>query len=280
MALSPKAQLDAHQLRAKKSFGQNFLTDVGVAQRIAQLAVPEGQPLVVVEIGAGLGALTRPLLEAQPRKLIAIERDRDLVPVLRCNFEAELAQGCLQVVEGDAKQVDWGDLVSGFEEGKVLVGNLPYQLTGTILRKCMHHSGLFSNSVFMVQLEVAQRAMAAAGSSEYGALSVFSQSQFEVTKEFVVRSGAFYPQPRVDSAVVSFRTRREVLVPLTPVFETVVKSAFQQRRKKLRSAWSGLLGLSNEQLASVAAQADVDLDQRGETLDVAAFARVADLLGR
>ncbi|HVW25959.1 MAG TPA: 16S rRNA (adenine(1518)-N(6)/adenine(1519)-N(6))-dimethyltransferase RsmA [Polyangiaceae bacterium] len=275
---SPRELLERHRLRAKHPFGQNFLADAGIARKIAELATtPPGG--TVVEIGAGLGALTRPLLERASR-VIAIERDRDLVPALGEEFRSAIDAGSLSLVEADAKQVDYAALLDGAATPKAIAGNLPYQLTGPLLRLAVDHARRFDRAVYMVQLEVAERLVAKASEPEYGALTVFVNAAFTVERKLLVRRGAFYPQPRVDSAVVVLTPREVPLCDETDEFRAVVKAAFSQRRKTLRNAWRALPGMNEERLASAAAGAGIDLDARGETLDAAAFARMASELTR
>lgn len=275
--LRPKDHLSALGLRPKHHFGQNFLADEGLARRIAELCTPR-QDGVVVEIGAGLGALTAPLL-TRARTLVAIERDRDLVPALRARFADEIAAGQLVIEEADAKTLDWFAHFT-LEEQVQLAGNLPYQITGPLLERLCAVAQRLAHAVVLVQLEVAARLVAKPGADDYGALSVFVQAQFEATREIVVRRGAFYPQPNVDSAVVSLAPRRPPVAHETPAFRELVQRAFQQRRKQLRNAWRGASDASDEQLAAAARSAGIDLSQRGETLEVGQFWQMAQELAR
>jgi 16S rRNA (adenine1518-N6/adenine1519-N6)-dimethyltransferase len=263
-------------LKAKKNFGQNFLVDRGVAGRIAELAAYE-EGGTVVEVGAGLGALTEPLLRRAAR-VVAIERDRDLCPILREIFAEPISQGRLIVREADAKQIDVGAELAGAPAPRVVAGNLPYQLTGPLLERTTSLGRTIDRAVFMVQSEVAERLAAEPASDAYGALSIFVGAGFRVSRAFAVGSGAFHPRPGVESAVV-------VLTPLLPpraeetdAFRGAVRAAFAQRRKTLRNAWRAL-----GPPAVIAASADavgIDLDRRGETLSVEEFARFASELAR
>ncbi|HEX4335684.1 MAG TPA: 16S rRNA (adenine(1518)-N(6)/adenine(1519)-N(6))-dimethyltransferase RsmA [Polyangiaceae bacterium] len=275
-ALSPRLLLEHYGLRPKHPFGQNFLSDAGIARQIAELATtPPGG--TVIEIGAGLGALTRPLLDRAAR-VVAIERDRELVPALADEFREAIDEKRLELVEADAKQFDYASLLDGATGPKTIAGNLPYQLTGPLLRLTVELAPRFDRAVYMVQLEVAARLTAKASEEDYGALTVFVNAALEVERKLVVRRGAFYPQPNVDSAVVLLRPRAEPLSLETTEFRAVVKAAFSQRRKTLRNAWRGLPNVTPEQLKLAAERANVDLDARGETLDTAAFARMASEL--
>jgi 16S rRNA (adenine1518-N6/adenine1519-N6)-dimethyltransferase len=226
----------------------------------------------VVEIGAGLGALTEPLL-ARAAKVVAIERDRDLCPILREAFTAAIAAGKLEIVEADAKRADLAALLASGPLPRCLAGNLPYQLTGPLLEIATSLSEVIDRAVFMVQLEVADRLVAAPATADYGALTVFVSAAFEVTRAMKVSRGAFQPRPGVDSAVVVLTPRRPPRAKETEQFRAAVRAAFAQRRKTLRNAWSKL-GAAAE-ISSRAAAAGIDLDRRGETLSVEEFARFA-----
>ncbi len=270
-SLSPKTLLEHYQLRAKKHFGQNFLADAQLAGRIARLATePPGG--TVVEIGAGLGALTAPLLDRAAR-VVAIERDRDLVPVLEDRFADAVMEARLQIVEADAKQADYMRLLAG-PEPQVMAGNLPYQITGPLLQTAVRLARHVARVVVLVQLEVAERLAADPGTGAYGALTVFVRAQYAVRRALVVRRGAFYPQPGVDSAVVVLDPLARALAEETPLFREVVHAAFAQRRKKLRNAWRALD--TRGDLEAAASRAGIDLDARGETLSPADFARMAN----
>jgi 16S rRNA (adenine1518-N6/adenine1519-N6)-dimethyltransferase len=246
------------------------LADEHLAARIAELAVPTPAG-TAIEIGAGLGALTRPLLD-RARCVIAIERDRDMCRFLREDLEQHLLSGRLALLEADAKAIGLSELVAGRPAPHVLTGNLPYQISGPILRLATAAAGSVARVVFLVQLEVAERVIALPATEEYGALSVFLQARFEARRVLLVRRGAFYPQPSVDSAVISLAPRATPLAGETQAFRELVVAAFAQRRKKLRNAWHGVLGLDADALARAAREADIDLDVRGETLSPGQFA--------
>jgi 16S rRNA (adenine1518-N6/adenine1519-N6)-dimethyltransferase len=272
---SAKAELERHGLRAKRTLGQNFLTDRGLCERIAALVAPAGQG--VLEIGAGLGALTAPLL-ARGSEVLAIETDRSLSAVLREKFASELADGKLRLLEADAREVDLGECLNTLAPPRTLAGNLPYQLSGLLLRRAVDLAGACQRLVFLLQLEVVDRMCAAPDTAAYGALSVFVQSAYRPRRELVVRRGAFYPQPGVDSAVVLLEPLTATVSPPSAEFSLVVRSAFEKRRKTLRNAWRSGLGLPTERLEKLAAVAGIDLNARGETLSVDAFARMAAVL--
>ena len=265
--------LRARGLAPKKGFGQNFLADPETARRIAEAAAtPPGGS--VLEIGAGLGALTRPLLERAAR-VVAVERDRDLVPILREELAAVVADGRLEVLEADAVQVDWVAALVAGPPPHVVAGNLLYQITGRLIEQATQVADRIDRAVFMVQLEVAERLVAGPGTKSYGALSVFVQAAFDVRRLLIARAGAFYPRPDVDSACVVLTPWRPRRAEETARFREAVRAAFGARRKTLRNAWKGLYGWTPEALGRRAAEAGISLDARGETLGVEQFARIA-----
>ncbi len=267
-----RALLQRHGLHPKKHLGQNFLTDRAMATRIAELAVPASGG-TVIEIGAGVGALTRPLLDRCTR-VIAIERDPDLLPILAEQFDTQIRSGTLELCDEDARRLSFVDALEGAPTPHVLAGNLPYYITGPLLERATGISERVSRVVFLVQLEVAARLTAAPSTPEYGALTVFVRAAFRAKRRFIIRSGAFFPKPRVDSAVVLLEPHDVPLARETHEFRAVVRAAFGQRRKKLKNAWRGLLARSDEEVAAAAKRAEISLDLRGETLDVTDFARM------
>ena len=270
---SPKQLLSEWNLRAKHHFGQNFISNLELSEKIAERAV-QGQGGTVIEIGAGLGALTAPLL-TRANKVVAIERDRDLVPFLHGKFEQYIHDGRLVVLEEDAKATDYLRQFGIGPAPFILAGNLPYQITGPLLRRAVELASVIERAVLMVQLEVADRLCASPGSRSYGALSVFAQACFSVQRVSVVKRGAFYPQPNVDSAIIELNPLHPFVSEESPLFREIVQLAFRYRRKILRNAWSGLTLAAVSDLASAAARSEIDLDARGETLSVHHFARLA-----
>lgn len=272
----PGRTLGRFGLRPKKSFGQNFLRDPRTPARIAELC-PEG-PCRIVEIGAGLGALTFALLE-RGHRVIAIERDRDLVPVLHALAEEAGQLDRLTLLEEDAKVIDPASLFHalGSEGPRVLLGNVPYNLTGTLLRKATLARASLDLAVFLVQREVADRLAAPPNGEAYGALSVFAQAAFRVEPAFLVGRNSFVPVPNVDSRVVVLRPLEPPRAEETEAFRALVKAAFEQRRKTLRNAWSGVCS-DRQRLQAAAQQAGVSLDARGETLAVEDFERMSRAL--
>jgi 16S rRNA (adenine1518-N6/adenine1519-N6)-dimethyltransferase len=263
-------------LHPKKSFGQNFLVAGAISRAIASACVRDDEVgrARVVEIGAGTGALTR-LLAERASVLVAIERDRDLIPVLARELHGTRAR----IVEADARSFDWTALLGDPREGspRVLCGNLPYAITGPLIRLAIDRVASVDRVVFMVQDEVAHRLTAAPGSKAFGALTVFVQAAFDVRRILRVPAGAFHPAPDVTSAVVELVACHPPRARETESFRRLVRAAFQSRRKTLRNAWAAVAS-DPAALESAASRAGIALTVRGETLSVDAFSRMATAL--
>jgi 16S rRNA (adenine1518-N6/adenine1519-N6)-dimethyltransferase len=275
----PRAVLRGAGLHPKKALGQNFLVAEPIARAIAEACVPDAEVgrARVVEIGAGTGALTRWLIE-RARHVVAIERDRELAPLLG----EQLGAATATVVEADARTTDLAALLGPEDAGtpRVLCGNLPYAITGELLRRAVEEASHFERAVFMVQSEVATRLAASPGGKEWGALTVFVHAAFSVRRVLRAPPGAFHPAPAVSSAVVELLPLRPPRAVETPAFRMLVKRGFEARRNTLRNAWAGLAP-DAASLERAAQRAGISLTARGETLDVEAFARMeAELVER
>jgi 16S rRNA (adenine1518-N6/adenine1519-N6)-dimethyltransferase len=277
LAESPRDVLARHGLGAKKSWGQNFLVDPTVHERIAG-AVAAGPDDVVIEIGAGLGTLTTALLRATeppPRQIIAIERDPDMLAVLR----AELATEPRIVVHAaDAVQFDFVAAAAEAGAPLLVVGNLPYQITTALLFAIIEAGPAVARAVVMVQREFAERVVAPPGDKTYGRLSVMVQQRMNVKRLFHVPPGAFFPRPRVVSSVLLLARRERPLAPVRdePLFARVVREAFGTRRKMLRRSLGDAFG--DATATGALAAAAIAGTRRPEELSVSEFARIADAL--
>jgi 16S rRNA (adenine1518-N6/adenine1519-N6)-dimethyltransferase len=278
MTSDARAVLRRSGLAPKKSFGQNFLVSQHTVDAIAAACIPDSEVgrARVLELGAGTGALTR-ALALRARSVVAVERDRDLVPVLTEEL-ADLPEGRVRIVEGDAQAVDPRELLGAADPDspRVLCGNLPYQITGRLLERAVVNADDVERVVFMVQLEVADRLAAEPGSKTYGALTVFVRAAFRTAKILTVGPGSFHPPPDVTSAVIRLEPERPRRALETDTFRAIVKGAFGTRRKTLRNAWRGVAPL--DVIAAAAAKAGISLDARGETLSVDQFAAMAAAL--
>lgn len=250
---------------ARKRFGQHFLVDAGVIRRIVDAVAPREDDLMA-EIGPGLGAITRPLLE-RLRHLHVIEIDRDIAARLR----AEHDPAKVTIHEGDALRFDFSTLGDRLR----LVGNLPYNISTPLLFHVGADTSRLRDCHFMLQREVVERMVAEPGGGEYGRLSVMLQYRFSMDRIIDVPPDAFRPPPKVQSAVVR-------MIPVTPevvaddhaMFSELVRRAFTQRRKTLRNAVSGLIDEAGIE------EAGLDPGDRPETIGVEGFVRAANVIVR
>jgi len=250
----------------RKRFGQHFLHDPYVLSRIVAAIAPQAGD-VLVEIGPGEGALTRPLLERIPR-LIAIEIDRDLAAGLAAEFSPDR----LEVVVADALDFDFSVLPAGLR----VVGNLPYNVSTPLLFHLAGFADRVRDMQFMLQREVVDRMAAQHSTPEYGRLSVMLQRRFRVERLFRVPPGAFRPPPKVESAVVRLTPLPASEIPDVDekVFGAVVTRAFGARRKTLRNALSSLIDAAGlEQLG-------VDPGLRPENVSPENYIRIAIEIAR
>ena len=269
MSSTPADILRRHHLKPKKEWGQNFLGDDNILESIAE-ACSLTKEDAVVELGAGLGHLTRHLA-ATGAQVTAVERDRELVAVL----ELELKLPNVKVLAANAAELDFAK-VAGVPKA-VVCGNLPYHLSSTILFEVLDQRATVSRAVFLLQKEVAERIAAGPGGRDYGLLSVLLQAYAEVELLFVVHPGSFLPPPKVDSAVV----RIDVLPkPRADVkdharFVKLVKAAFSMRRKILLNGLKSDKTLGDAAtLQQALATAGIDPLRRAETLSAAEFAAI------
>ena len=267
----------------KKKYGQNFLTNESVVERIAASALPEvpdpEEKLGILEIGPGIGVLTEKL-SAVAHKVTAVEIDTTLLPILD-----KILADCpnVHVVNNDVMKVDLPLLVAEEFDGctrLAVCANLPYYITTPILMALLESGLPFSSITIMVQKEVAERLCAPAGSEAYGAITAVLSYYGQAKRLFTVSAGNFVPAPKVDSAVVQIKLHKAppVEVESEAKLFAVIKAAFGQRRKTLQNALSSLPGVSKEQIASAIAEAGFAPTVRGEALDLAAFAKIANLL--
>jgi 16S rRNA (adenine1518-N6/adenine1519-N6)-dimethyltransferase len=250
--------------KARKRFGQNFLHDRHVIDRIVRAIHPKaGERLV--EIGPGLGALTLPLLQAAGR-LEVVELDRDLIPKLA---EQCAGKGELLIHSADALKFDFCSLAT---DGKLrLAGNLPYNISTPLIFHLLDQARCIDDMHFMLQKEVVERLAAKPDTSDYGRLSVMVQFRCKVEQLFIVPPGAFTPAPKVESAIVRLEPYAEPPVNVdAAVLEKLVAQAFGQRRKTLRNTLKGLLD------AEAIEAAGIDPQRRAETLSLQEFAALAN----
>lgn len=273
---APRTLLNAWNLLARKELGQNFLTDPALAGCIVESA-GIGDDDVVLEIGAGLGALT--IAAAQrARRTIAVEKDAQLVPLLR----TELLAGGLDTVsirQDNIFSLDLGRLAQTEGRPLTVIGNLPYNISSQVLVKLIRERRAVSRAVLMFQKELADRLLAGPGGKTYGRLSVMLQYCADVKELLSIGPEMFFPRPKVASVVlgIDFKAVIEPRVRNEALLGRVVQAAFGQRRKTLRNALSaGLLPLDSDGALRVLETARIDPRRRAETLSVAEFVVLTD----
>lgn len=265
------------KIRPKKALGQNFLTDRNVLNRIVEAAgISAGDR--VIEVGPGRGSLTR-LLAEKGAQVVAVELDRELVPLLEREFAG---RENVEIVQADILEADLRQLLHTRREGKwKVVANLPYNISSQVLIRFLDNHDLFSRLLLMLQREVGERLVAPPSCKEYGILSVYLALHFDIYREFIVKPGAFYPAPKVDSVVLRFEPIQKPRADVgdEAFFRKVVRAAFGQRRKTLWNCLksAGLLPCG-EMLTDALAGCGIDGGRRGETLSLDEFAALSRAL--
>jgi len=254
--------------KARKRFGQNFLTDSSVIDRIVQSINPQTEDKLV-EIGPGLGALTCPLMAALG-KMDVIELDRDIIPKLRMNCGLT---GELNIHNVDVLNFDFSELVKDSEQLRV-IGNLPYNISTPIIFHLVNYSKIIKDMHFMLQKEVVERLAAKHNTSDYSRLSVMAQYHFKVSPLFLVPPESFDPRPKVDSAIVRLQPHKDKPVDVgdEKIFASLIRQAFSQRRKTLRNVLKETCTV--DQMTS----ANIDPAQRAQEISLQQFADLSRII--
>ena len=276
-----KAVLERHGFTFKKSFGQNFLTDTNILQKIVDTAEIDDR-VNVIEIGPGIGALTEFLAE-RAAQVMAFEIDHRLVPILADTLRDF---DNVTVVNEDILKVDLAQHIQNFKNPELpikVVANLPYYITTPILMHLIESGIPFSEFVVMMQKEVADRISAQPNTKAYGSLSIAVQYYMTAKVAFIVPRTVFVPAPNVDSAILKMVRRPEpaVAVEDESFFFKVSKASFTHRRKTLWNNLTGYFGKTEEvkdKLTKALDQAGLSPSVRGEALSLAEFASLADAL--
>lgn len=284
MRIDTRTALKKYNIRPTKSLGQNFLTDDGIIKRIVDEAQIKCSDLVI-EIGPGLGSMTIELA-ARAGKVVAVEIDRHLIPVLRENLKEYRN---VIILNKDVLKVDIKAEIlgmpelsdNGFKLDEIkVVANLPYYITTPVIMKLLEQELPLTSMVFMVQEEVAERMAAEPGGKEYGALSVAVQYYSKPQKLFNVPPHYFIPQPGVESSIIRLDVYKVPPVQVNDknVFFKTVKAAFGQRRKTLVNALynSGYFTKSRDEIKEILNSMHVAENQRGETLSIMQFAQLSN----
>jgi len=265
---NPHQVLRAHGLKAKKALGQNFLTDMGVVERIAQSGGLTSES-VVFEIGAGCGTLTH-ALAARAKRVVALEYDDDLIGILR--DEMSYAPS-VELMHGDVRKLDWSALSEALGDSVTVYGNLPYYLSSEILLSLLRGPLPWSRACFLVQLEFAQRVCAPPGDRRAGSISALTHLLTYPSVLFQVPASSFTPAPKVESAVMVLERRAEPAFDVGDArsFRAIVKALFAQRRKMARRSLKPLCPEPDRLLESCG----LDPSARGERFSLEELAALS-----
>ena len=268
---SPRNLLRAWDLKPKKRMGQNFLTDPSTARTIIQRADLSPDD-VILEIGAGLGALTIPLARTV-RQVQAVEKDGHLIELLKTELLANRIANC-EIIAQDILEMDLNALAGTTTDKIIVVGNLPYGISSQILVKLIAARRTVKRAVLMFQKELAQRIAARPGGRQYGRIAAMLRYCADIRLLAEVKASVFYPPPKVDSAVIEIKFKPTL--PYGPHDEAmlfrVIKAAFGNRRKTLKNALGAAgLQIDSQTIMQALAAAGIDPSRRAETLNPAEF---------
>ena len=268
---SPKALLKAWNLRPKKRLGQHFLVDPSTADLIARHTRITSED-TVIEIGAGLGALTIPLARMAAR-VYAVEKDSQLTQLLKTELLVHNLTN-VQIIEQNILNVDLQELVQKSDRPLIVTGNLPYNISSQVIVQLIEARRLVKHAILMFQKELARRITAKPGKKDYGRLTVMLAYCADIKSIATVNASLFYPAPKVDSEVVeiNFNVNRQYPPHDEVMLFQVIKAAFGNRRKTLKNALSASgLRIAPEVARQALISAGIDPGRRAETLEVAEF---------
>ena len=275
---SPRILLAAHNIRPKKQLGQNFIIDPAFTEKIVKRAgiLPED---IILEIGAGLGALTIPLAR-RAQKVFAVEKDRQIIPIL--NMEI-LVSGLanISIIEKDILSVDIKTLIEDIGGKIVVMGNLPYNISSQILVQLIRSREGISRAVLMFQKELAQRITAETGCKDYGRLTVMLRYCSDIKKLVNAKASLFFPKPKVDSEILELKFKKEIdhKAADEQFLFKVIKSGFGNRRKTLKNALAASeLNIDPNTATVVLEKSGIDPIRRAETLTVEEFVKLSNNL--
>ncbi len=267
-----------HNIRPKKRLGQHFLTDQTTAEMIVSRSgiLPED---IVLEIGAGLGALTIPVARIA-REVFAVEKDRKIIDILKTEILASNLSNVV-IMEKNILKIDIKSLAENIGQKIVVMGNLPYNISSQILVQLIESRKALSKAVIMLQKELAQRITAQPGCKDYGRLTVMHGYCSDIKKVADVKAHLFFPKPKVDSEVleIKFKKRLEYSTNDEAFFFRVIKAAFGNRRKILKNALAAsALNIDANTAKDVLQRSGIDPVRRAETLTIEEFVKLSNNL--
>ena len=273
---SPRILLAAYNLHPKKQLGQNFLSDPSTAKMIATLSGITSED-VVLEIGAGLGALTIPIAQTA-KKVYAIEKDRRLIDLLKTEILVNRLSN-VELMEVNILKFDINRLAENVGHKILIIGNLPYNISSQIIVKLIKSRSAVIRAVFMFQKELARRITAQPGCKDYGRLTVMLGYCAKIKKLADVKAHQFFPKPKVDSELLEIRFFETIECPANneALLFKVIKGAFGQRRKTLKNALAGSeLDIDAKTAQNVLNKAGIDSSLRAETLTISQFVTLSN----
>jgi 16S rRNA (adenine1518-N6/adenine1519-N6)-dimethyltransferase len=275
---SPRVLLNAHNIRAKKNLGQHFLSDPSTAQMIVNRGNITHED-VVLEIGAGLGALTLPVSHIS-KKVFAIEKDSQIIDLLETRLVA-CDRSNVVLMDNNILDLDITTLADDSISKIVVLGNLPYNISSQILVKLINSRRIISRAILMFQKELAQRITARPGCKDYSRLSVMLQYCAEIKTLATIKADLFFPKPKVDSEVleIKFKDKSDCLPCDERFLFEVIKAAFGKRRKTLKNALSkSMLHINVDNIRDALECSGIDSCRRAETLTVSEFVNLSNCL--
>ena len=264
--------LKEHGFYTKKNLGQNFIFDLNVTSKIVRHS-GDLKGRLVIEVGPGVGSLTRPILMAGPEKLIAIEKDERTLPILA--ELKEIVGEKFEVISEDALNIDYRKLKEQYGLPIKIIANLPYNVGTELLLRWLDDIEIFESLTLMFQREVAERICAQPSTEHYGRLSIISNLLCDCKIQFDVPPTVFFPQPKVFSSIVSIvpysKPKHEVDLDK---LKNITRAAFSQRRKSIRNSLKSILG---DRVEEVLQKLNIDSNLRAENLTVEQFCQLANL---
>ncbi|MFO7667684.1 MAG: 16S rRNA (adenine(1518)-N(6)/adenine(1519)-N(6))-dimethyltransferase RsmA [Desulfobacterales bacterium] len=275
---SPRTLLAALNLSPKKQFGQNFLSDPSTAEMIVSRSCISKED-IILEIGAGLGALTVPLALAS-EKVYAVEKDINLLPILKNELLAKHIDN-VDIIGENILETDIEGRAARHGRKILVIGNLPYNISSQVLIRLIIQRRYVSRAILMFQKELSERICAKPGGKDYGRISVMLRYCSYISKIADVKASLFFPKPVIDSQIIEIRFKDNPDFPADDekFFFRVIKAAFGKRRKTLRNSLSGSeLGIDAQTAVSALNNAGIDPSRRAETLTVEEFVKLSNAI--
>tara|TARA_Y100000590_G_scaffold297290_1_gene334983 strand:+ start:286 stop:1134 length:849 start_codon:yes stop_codon:yes gene_type:complete len=272
-----KQIIDKFSLITKKSLGQNFILDENITDKIVRLSNIKNK--IIVEIGPGPGCLTRSLVKAGAKKIIAVEKDSKCIDII--NYQKNIFLNKIVMIKGDfLKENIFKKILKEIDKNKkkvVVISNLPYKTAVPILVKILENRNFFQELILMFQKEVADRILAKKNTKSYGRISIFSQWLCKIEKKLNLTPNYFFPKPKVDSTILKFTFKKKIKeVKNEKLLIKLIKICFNQRRKTIKNNLKRINLFSNEFLIDC----KINPNKRAEELDFTDFVKLSNYLNK